>query len=464
MMNKHVLVGVLLALLHVMQVTAQEKNVRLTVDLGDFRLANNVALAGAAFQENRVCDSSNTAVFEFPLQEGDYFTLNIGLSHNPLYLEPGKPLALKVVMNKEGEYCLQRLNLQFEGANADKNIYLNERRMHWMEDRDFLLDEKAYLKKLKQNEAKNRKTILSYRLEKDFERQELLSAHYQLYEPLTRYPMQHFWKDGNQAYGFWEQEDTPLVKEHIARLLEDDSDLWKNAAYRKYVRGAVSILALTDYNFDWEKVIQKRVEVLEKYFKTPAILEDMVQNYALIYVESTQGAPLKEVQPIYDRYVKRADYREELRKRNAVYEKLQQGEQLLSGTAAYYDVEGNAVNLEDLKGKYLYIDVWATWCGPCRQEIPHLKKLEAQFHGKNIHFVSISLDARRKDWANMVEKEQLGGIQLLGGPEAQIARDYKITGIPRFLLFDPEGKLIDNNMTRPSDPETAKRLEQLEGI
>ena len=64
----------------------------------------------------------------------------------------------------------------------------------------------------------------------------------------------------------------------------------------------------------------------------------------------------------------------------------------------------------------------------------------------------------------MVEKEQLGGIQLIGGPEAQIALDYKITGIPRFLLFDPEGKLIDNNMTRPSDPETAKTLEKLAGI
>ena len=137
---------------------------------------------------------------------------------------------------------------------------------------------------------------------------------------------------------------------------------------------------------------------------------------------------------------------------------------MLSDNAAYFDIEGNAVNLGDLKGKYLYVDVWATWCGPCRQEIPHLKKLEAQFHGKNIHFVSISLDARRKDWVAMVEKEQLGGIQLIGGPEAQIALDYKITGIPRFLLFDPEGKLIDNNMTRPSDPETAKTLEKLAGI
>lgn len=132
MMNKHVFIAVLLAFFAVIQVAAQEKRARLTVDLGDFTLAKNVSLSGTSFQENRMCDSSNIAVFEFPLEEGDYFTLNIAFSHNPLYLEPGKPLSLKVVTNSKGEYCLQHFDLQCEGDNADKNIYLNERQMNWM--------------------------------------------------------------------------------------------------------------------------------------------------------------------------------------------------------------------------------------------------------------------------------------------------------------------------------------------
>lgn len=463
-MNKRVFIGVLLVVMGVMRVAAQEKGALLTVDLGDFKMAKNVALAGTVYRGDLVCDDSNRAQFEFPLAEGDYFMLTIGLSHNRLYLEPGKPLAVKVLRNKEGGFNLQQLDLQFTGENADLNVYLGERRLKWMEDSDFLLDEKAYLKKLQQYERQNEKAVRAARLDKEFERKELVRTRYQLLEPLTRYPMQHFWKDGNQAFGLWKHDDTPLVKEQIARMLVDDAELWKDGAYRKYVKGAVSILALSDVSRDWEKIVQDRMEVLEKYFKTPVVLEDMAHYYAMIYVEGTQGAPLKSVQAIYDRYVKRADYQEELKKIYAVYAKLQSGEQMLSGAAAYYDLEGKAVSLDDLKGKYLYIDVWATWCGPCRQEIPHLKKLEKQFHGKNIHFVSISLDARRKDWAAMVEKEQLGGIQLLGGPEAQIAIDYKITGIPRFLLFDRDGKLIDSNMPRPSDAQTAKILEQLEGI
>lgn len=154
MMNKHVFIAVLLAFFAVIQVAAQEKRARLTVDLADFTLVKNVSLSGTSLQENRMCDSSNIAVFEFPLEEGDYFMLNIGFSHNPLYLEPGKPLSLKVVTNSKGEYCLQHFNLQYEGDNADKNIYLNERQMNWMQDSDFLLDERAYLKKLKQYEKK----------------------------------------------------------------------------------------------------------------------------------------------------------------------------------------------------------------------------------------------------------------------------------------------------------------------
>ena len=64
----------------------------------------------------------------------------------------------------------------------------------------------------------------------------------------------------------------------------------------------------------------------------------------------------------------------------------------------------------------------------------------------------------------MVEKEQLGGIQLHGGADAQILKEFNIVGIPRFILLDREGKVIDKNMTRPSDPVTEKRLNELEGI
>mgnify|MGYP003071065154 FL=1 len=235
-------------------------------------------------------------------------------------------------------------------------------------------------------------------------------------------------------------------------------------SYRKYVKSAVAMLAFTDFGASWETIIQERLRVLTQYFKSPRILEDMVQNMALVYVESTRGDSLMGFQTAYDKYVSKPEYRQELEKVYAMWNKLKKGQHVVSSGAVYEDVEGNTVSLDDLKGKYIYIDVWATWCGPCRAEIPFLKKLEEEFHGKNIHFVSISMDERKRNWIKMVEQEKLGGIQLWGGPSAQIAIDYKIKGIPRFILLDREGKVIDNNMSRPSEAVTKKVLEELEGI
>ncbi|MDO5977844.1 TlpA family protein disulfide reductase [Flavivirga spongiicola] len=131
----------------------------------------------------------------------------------------------------------------------------------------------------------------------------------------------------------------------------------------------------------------------------------------------------------------------------------------------YKDIEGKEVSFKDFKGKYVYIDVWATWCGPCKAEIPHIQKLEKELHDKDIQFVSISLDKPKshETWKNFVEKEALSGIQLIAEDafNSRLAKDYKIKSIPRFLLFDKDGVIVDSNAKRPSNPELKTQLEQL---
>ncbi len=122
----------------------------------------------------------------------------------------------------------------------------------------------------------------------------------------------------------------------------------------------------------------------------------------------------------------------------------------------YENHTGGTTSLESLKGKYVYIDVWATWCGPCIREIPALQQIEQQYHGKNIAFVSISIDARKdyEKWKKMVSDKQMGGIQLIADNDwnSQFVKDYGIMGIPRFILLDPDGKIVNADAPRPSDP------------
>ncbi|RAV28940.1 TlpA family protein disulfide reductase [Sinomicrobium soli] len=131
----------------------------------------------------------------------------------------------------------------------------------------------------------------------------------------------------------------------------------------------------------------------------------------------------------------------------------------------YDDTEGKPVSFSDFKGKYVYVDVWATWCGPCKKEIPFLKELEKDYHNRDIVFMSISVDKPedREKWKDFVKKEALGGVQLMADKDFQsgITKNYDINGIPRFLLFDREGKIVSTDALRPSNPELREQLDQL---
>lgn len=132
----------------------------------------------------------------------------------------------------------------------------------------------------------------------------------------------------------------------------------------------------------------------------------------------------------------------------------------------YPDKNGNNVSLTDLKGKYVYIDVWATWCGPCKREIPYLKEMDEEFKGKDIAFVSLSIDKmeHKEKWLKMIEDEDLKGIQIMADQDwnSDFITAYKIQGIPRFILLDKEGKIVNSNAPRPSDPGLKEVLKTLE--
>ena len=128
------------------------------------------------------------------------------------------------------------------------------------------------------------------------------------------------------------------------------------------------------------------------------------------------------------------------------------------------DRDAKEFSLKSLKGKYVYIDVWATWCGPCKREIPFMKELEKKFVGKKIAFVGISSEKNRGKWLEMLRIQKMDGIQLNTSGDESFIKAYKIRGIPRFILLDKKGRILNLNMTRPSDPKTEKALKELRGI
>lgn len=151
-----------------------------------------------------------------------------------------------------------------------------------------------------------------------------------------------------------------------------------------------------------------------------------------------------------------------------VKEKYKHLEGMLEGSEApnvqFENTKGEVIALSDFKGKYTYIDLWATWCGPCIKEIPSLQKIEKEYHGKNIQFVSVSFD-KEKDhdkWLDFIKDKSLTGHQLIAKKEAHdiLSKTYNIKMIPRFIFLDPEGKVIDATAPFPSDPMLLKLFEK----
>ena len=127
------------------------------------------------------------------------------------------------------------------------------------------------------------------------------------------------------------------------------------------------------------------------------------------------------------------------------------------------DTKDQPVSLSDFKGKLVVLDVWAMWCAPCLAEKPFFQKLEEDFKDRDdIVFIGISHDghAKKGPWKQFVEKKGWTSIELLSDYNQSIGKYYKINGIPRFMIFDKEGKIVTVDAPRPSDPGLKRLIEQ----
>lgn len=199
-----------------------------------------------------------------------------------------------------------------------------------------------------------------------------------------------------------------------------------------------------------DELKQSDIEILDKYIVNPEANAAMKKSIEAKYTKMAElfkkaGISNKE------RELKNA----ELNKMNGA----------VSPGFNYLNFKGSKTKLESFKGKYVYIDIWATWCGPCMREIPFLQTLEEKYHDKNIAFVSISIDKQTdfKKWESVVKEKNLGGVQLFADNDwnSDFAKSFNVTSIPRFILIDPNGKVVKAVAERPSNPELIKVLDDL---
>jgi len=193
-----------------------------------------------------------------------------------------------------------------------------------------------------------------------------------------------------------------------------------------------------------------KYDYIKKYFKGSDI-RNYLRTKVVLSLLGEDGTPT--MNPIIMQFrkdIKNRDYRKLVNDKYIKYAIIDDG-----GIAPDFQGvtrDGRMVSLSDFEGKYVYIDVWATWCGPCKHELPYFEQLKEEYRGRNIEFVSVSIDKSRFAWENMVREKNMQGHQLFvnGDFDSNFAGLYSIKAVPQFILIDPQGQIIDLTARHPS--------------
>jgi thiol-disulfide isomerase/thioredoxin len=122
-------------------------------------------------------------------------------------------------------------------------------------------------------------------------------------------------------------------------------------------------------------------------------------------------------------------------------------------------IDGQRVSLDDLHGKVVLLDFWASWCGPCREALPNMKKLASKFQGQPLAILSVSLDSDPQKWRDFVTKNEMTWLNYRdGGFNGPIAKLFGVEAIPHTFTIDADGVLRDEHIGDASIEGRLKKL------
>lgn len=395
-----------------------------------------------------------------PVKEGYYV---VGLSNNKqhrytFYFKPGDQLNLKITPSSYelfGDNTPENKEItrwhDFIFPLEDKSVYFQGKKSTYVDFFPLFEEKQEELKSYPKSATPN--TVFNNTFE-EYKKIDLLSIALTFIQtPRSAHPQ------GEDFIDYYRQIDLPGLTRNTALLnypngvelflnsymtsIRINDELQNSQKAKIYENPAASLLGGSDL----DKVINDTIKgeltiMLSRQNKTLAGFSEYKKNYGKYVITDSQ--------------------KERFRNVELALNKNTAGEDAIDFKFA--DISGKEIALSDFKGKVVYIDVWATWCGPCKREFPFMKEIEKQYHGNdNMVFMGVNVDISKdiEKWKTFLEKEQLPGVQIFAGDAANqsIMMPYNIKGIPRFILVGKDGKLISADAPRPSSPELKAMLD-----
>lgn len=401
------------------------------------------------------------SINEFPLVDGKaearlegmdalYAKVYYGEKWKNVYLQSGDDVSISFdAADFDNTFTLR-------GGNERAFDYLNKIQVVGLPDTQYALPWADFKKAVEGKIASMKRLLNARRFAKDskFQKMEEGRITYFYVNSMLMYPTSHRFLT----------QDTAFVPgndyyETLRSYMREDDDLADIDEYRNFMIETAHVFDEEGKNIRmvYPKTLAEMSYIGENV-QSDKLREALIHHLAFTYVEGNGTENIVDLQNLYYTFVTSPRLNAIFKQACAKWDKAAVGRQTpwFKGV----DINGKTFTPRDFRGSYVYIDMWATWCGPCKKELPFLKKLEQKFSGRNIRFVGLSIDSDKAKWEARVKAGGLSGTQLYIGTGTQFQRDYKITGIPRFILLDPDGRIVNPDMSRPSSEDTEKVLEK----
>ncbi len=197
-------------------------------------------------------------------------------------------------------------------------------------------------------------------------------------------------------------------------------------------------------------IAREKIEFVDKKYKSSHIRDYLKRDILISMIKLDGSMLINDPVSKYTRNVKHDIYRDEVIEAYIKHVYIQDG--MLAPDVTFMDADSNKVSISDWRGKYVYIDIWASWCVQCLNQMPAFKQLERDYAGKGIRFVSINVDDHPARWKARLKASAMSGKQYhaSGGYKSDFAKAFLIKSLPRYILLDPDGIIVALDAPRPT--------------